>query len=113
MVIQTSIVRIACAEWLQTVFTDTALVGRKVRAQSTSTVRFTWRCAKTTIGAYVVVADNKNKGRLVLLDAALEYVDTIVEEFVEPLRLWFDSEARRLYVGQCSGNGASKVFKTE
>ena len=61
---------------------------------------------------YVIVADNDNN-RLVMLDGSMDYVDTIVENFREPHRVWFDAEthARRLYVGECTDNGCVKVFK--
>ena len=61
---------------------------------------------------FVIVADNDNN-RLVLLDPALEYVDTLVEKFAEPHRVWFDTESRRLYVGECTDNGSIKIFQTK
>jgi len=61
---------------------------------------------------HVIVADNDNN-RLVLLDPSLEYVDTVVEDFREPHRVWFDSDSRLLYVGECSDDGSFKVFLTK
>ena len=60
---------------------------------------------------YVIVADNGNN-RLVLLDKSLEYVDTLVENFRDPHRLWFDSDSRRMYVGECTRDGSIKIFQT-
>jgi len=59
---------------------------------------------------FVIVADNDNN-RLVLLDEHLEYVDTLVEKFNEPHRVWFDSDSHLLYVGECTDDGSFKVFK--
>ena len=61
---------------------------------------------------YVIVVDNDNN-RLVLLDGSLEYVDTLVEKFQEPHRVWFDTDSRRLYVGECTANGTVKVYQTK
>jgi len=61
---------------------------------------------------YVIVADNDNN-RLVMLNGSMEYVDTIVENFTEPHRVWYDSDAHRLYVGECTDNGSVKVFHTK
>jgi len=61
---------------------------------------------------YVIVVDNDNN-RLVLLDAALEYVDTLVEKFKEPHRVWFDADSRRLYVGECTDNGTVRIYQTK
>ena len=60
---------------------------------------------------HVIVADNDNN-RLILLDKSLEYVDTLVQEFHEPHRVWFDHHSRRLYVGESTDNGTVKVFET-
>ena len=60
---------------------------------------------------HVIVADNDNN-RLVLLDGCLEYVDTLVEEFNEPHRVWFDTQSRLLYIGESTDNGTIKVFQT-
>ena len=57
---------------------------------------------------HVLVADNDN-GRIVLLNSALEFVRYILD-FHEPHRLYLDSSAGRLYVGECS-NGNIKVFQ--
>ena len=61
---------------------------------------------------YVIVADNDNN-RLVLLDPSLEYVGTVVENFDEAHRVWFDSDSKRLYVGECTDNGCIKIFNTK
>ena len=61
---------------------------------------------------HVIVADNNNN-RLVLLDASMEYVDTLVEDFREPNRVWFDTDSRRLYVGETDKDGTIKVFDTK
>jgi len=61
---------------------------------------------------HVIVADNDNN-RLVLLDSTLEFVGTLVEQFSEPHRVWFDTDSRRLYVGECTDNGSIKVFQTK
>jgi len=61
---------------------------------------------------HVIVADNDNN-RLVLLDGSLEYVRTIVREFREPHRVWFDAQSRLLYVGESTDNGSIKVFETQ
>jgi len=61
---------------------------------------------------YVIVADNDND-RLVLLDASLEFVDTLVEKFKEPHRVWFDVDSRRLYVGECTDGGTVRVYQTK
>lgn len=58
----------------------------------------------------VIVADNDNN-RLVLLNRSLDYIDTIVENFRQPHRVWFDSHSRRLYVGESADNGSVRVFK--
>ena len=57
---------------------------------------------------HVIVADNDN-GRIVLLNSALEFVRYILD-FHEPHRLFFDRNAGRLYVGECT-NGNVKVFQ--
>jgi len=57
---------------------------------------------------HVLVADNDN-GRIVLLNSALEFVRYILD-FHEPHRLYLDSAAGRLYVGECT-NGNIKVFQ--
>ena len=59
---------------------------------------------------HVIVVDNDNN-RLVLLDPTMEYVDTLVEKFVEPHRVWYDSDSKRLYVGECTDNGSISVFQ--
>jgi len=57
---------------------------------------------------HVIVADNDN-GRIVLLNSALEFVRYILD-FHEPHRLFFDKNAGRLYVGECT-NGNIKIFQ--
>jgi len=61
---------------------------------------------------HVIVADNDNN-RLILLDGSLEYVETLVEKFREPHRLWHDQQANRIYIGECTGNGSIRVFQTK
>jgi len=58
---------------------------------------------------YVIVADNDNH-RLMLLDKSMEFVRMMVENFREPHRIWYDSQAHRLYVGECMGSGRVSVY---
>ena len=62
---------------------------------------------------YVIVADNDNN-RVILLNGWLDYVHTLVENFTEPHRLWFNSDpqSRLLYVGESKDNGSIKVYQT-
>jgi len=60
----------------------------------------------------VIVADNDNN-RLVQLNGSMEYEETLVENFKEPHRVWYDADSRHLYVGESADNGSIKVFQIQ